>query len=112
MYASITAVWAMALIQASATPSILGVWTEQGATNRARIAPCPDAPAKLCATDLGNGKIVLTGLQGDGKGKWRGRYVADGMNLPATVRLTKPDVAAMTACRLVICQTVNYRRAR
>jgi hypothetical protein len=34
------------------------------------------------------------------------------MNLNATVRLTSPDVAAMTACQLVLCQTVTYRRTR
>lgn len=112
MLASITAVWALALIQAQPTPSLAGVWAEQGGTSRVRISPCQGAPATLCATDLGNGRTAVTGLQPAGNGRWRGRYVADGMNLGANVRMTGPDVAAMTACRLVICQTVTYRRSR
>ena len=112
MPASITALWALAFIQVQPAPPLAGVWAEQGGPARARISPCPTAPTTLCATDLGNGRTVLTGLQASGPGQWRGRYVGDGMNLGATVRLTGPDAASMTACRLVICQTVTYRRTR
>lgn len=112
MIASIALVWAVSLAQASAPSPLIGTWVEKGGSTRARIALCPGASDVLCASVVGSGETVLTGLKSTGAGQWRGRYVADGMDLAATVRLTGPDVVAMTACRLVLCQTVTYRRTR
>jgi uncharacterized protein (DUF2147 family) len=103
---------AAAMVQSQAPSPLTGVWAEQGGSTRARIAPCPGGSPGLCATVVGSGQTVVTGLVPNGTGRWRGRYVADGMNLTANVRMTGTDVVAMTACRLVLCQTVTYRRAR
>lgn len=116
MFATLALVLAVAVAQpqSGATTSnspLIGVWAEQGGSTRARIAPCAGGNG-LCATVVGTGQTVLTGLAPNGAGRWRGRYVGDGMNLAATVRLNGQDTAAMTACRLVICQTVTYRRVR
>lgn len=112
MLASLIAAVAAAMIQSQTPSPLIGVWAEQGGTTRARIAPCTGGAVGLCATVVGSGETVLTAIVPNGTGRWRGRYVADGMNLGATVRLTSPNVAAMTACQLVLCQTVTYRRTR
>lgn len=112
MFAPIVVALAALVDQAQPTSPLIGVWAEQGGQTRARIAPCPRGTPGLCATVVGSGEVVLTGLTPSGTGRWRGRYVGDGMNLSATVRLRSADVAAMTACRLMICQTVTYRRVR
>lgn len=106
--------FALAAILAQASPvnPLIGLWVEDGGSTRARIAPCPRAAGTLCASVVDSGQTVLTGLTPSGPGRWRGRYVADGMNLGATVRLTQANTVAMTACRLVVCQTVTYRRVR
>lgn len=112
MIAPIVIALTAALAQTPPSSALTGLWVEEGGSTRARIAPCASDPATLCATVVGTGQAVLTGLTPAGEGQWRGRYVGDGMNLGARVRLTRPNVAAMTACRLVLCQTVTYRRAR
>jgi uncharacterized protein (DUF2147 family) len=112
MFATLVVAVAAAMVQSQTPSPLIGVWAEQGGSTRARIAPCPGGAPGLCATVVGSGESVLTGLTPNGTGRWHGRYVGDGLNLGASVRLTSPDAAAMTACRLVLCQTVTYRRTR
>jgi uncharacterized protein (DUF2147 family) len=98
---------------------LLGIWIEDNGPGAARIAPCTEAPQRLCATGydrLPNGKIgrkgavVLRDLQPDGKNRWRGTYLDGDRKLPATVRLVANGKVTMRVCLLVLCQTATYAR--
>lgn len=104
--------------QAKASP-LLGLWTENGGPGAARMAPCSDAPQRLCATGydgLPNGTIgrkgavVLRDLKPDGQKRWRGTYLDGGRTLPATVKLVANGKVTMRVCLVVLCQTVTYTR--
>ncbi|OYY89976.1 MAG: hypothetical protein B7Y45_09650 [Sphingomonas sp. 28-66-16] len=100
---------------------LLGIWTEINGPGAARIEPCNQGPARLCATGLArraNGQpgrvddgIVLSDITLDGPNRWRGTYHDGKRLLPATLRLMSPRVVEMKVCILVFCQTARYARA-
>lgn len=102
---------------AHATSPVEGVWRASDGSGAARIAACSDDDDTLCATEitLGSGtpvagRVVLRDLRQTSENRWRGRYLLGRDTLPATIELRSADLAAMTACRWLICQTVTYER--
>lgn len=93
----------------AASPSpIEGLWRASDGSASARIAICQDNQAALCAT--ASGRVVVSNLRQVSAKLWRGSYHDGNDRLPATVELRNRDLAAMTACKWILCQTVTYRR--
>ncbi len=104
---------------AIATSSIEGTWRASDGSGSAQIGPCADDAVTLCASEitmtpggLATGRVVVRGLRQASATRWRGTYLMGRERLPATVELRSYDLAAMTACRWVLCQTVTYERVR
>lgn len=102
---------------AIAAPSIEGTWRASDGSGSARIAVCAEDPATFCATELTvtssetvAGRIVVQGLRQTSANKWRGTYLTGKETLAATIELRRPDLAAMTACQWVFCDTLTYER--
>jgi uncharacterized protein (DUF2147 family) len=103
--------------QATAAPPspLVGVWVEVNGPGMARIAPCADAPDRLCAMGLARRTgaetgLVMTGISADGANRWRGTYHDGNRKLPATLRLPQANRVDMKVCLFVICQTAHYAR--
>lgn len=104
---------------ASGTPATLvGVWVEVNGPGAAMIGPCPDQPRQLCAIGLDRrdlkpaaaAKVVLSGLEANGAGRWQGRYHDGSRTLPATLRLTGENNVTMKVCIFIVCQSASYVR--
>lgn len=102
---------------AQASPSIEGLWRASDGSGSALIATCTNDVSALCASEiavnpdvLAAGRVVVRDLRQTSAGEWRGTYLSGRDALPAAVKLRSPDLAAMTACRWLLCQTVTYRR--
>jgi uncharacterized protein (DUF2147 family) len=100
--------------------SLEGTWAEIDGPGAARLMPCPGQPETICGYALaraGDGGIstklggrVLEAIAPAGSSRWKGRYVDDGRNLPATLTLKAADRVDMKVCLAIVCQTARYRR--
>lgn len=101
-------------------PDIAGDWSATEGVLVARIARCAPSGAALCATVIRDapvkgekssvGQVVVNGIGRHGKG-WKGRYVADGESLPASVSVGADGLLRMKVCKWFLCQTLAFRRA-
>jgi len=103
--------------------SVLGNWEGPGGT--IRVEPCANA-STLCAVVVSGteekesmwdivGQTVVKEMVSISDRQWRGRYVADGKDLPATITLANPDVAELRVCLLswfpyLLCEQPTYTR--
>lgn len=105
------------------SPTIAGLWRGDGGD--VRVQPCPGSSKQCVVVVAGSdkpvsmsdiiGQTVVVDILPAEANIWRGRYVADGENLPAKFTLLKPDVVEMKACLFswfpwLRCETLEYKR--
>jgi uncharacterized protein (DUF2147 family) len=105
---------------AQSIPSLLGKWAAKNGTSTVNIAPCLGS-TDLCATVIAEkrapnepsslGKVAVQGIRADGKKGWRGRFVDNGADYPASVKMKGADIADFKICVFAfVCETQQYRR--
>jgi hypothetical protein len=103
------------------TPALAGLWSPRDASSVIEVAPCAANAGRLCAVVVREriapgepslaGQVVVRDLAPARNGRWRGRYVEDGADYAATVRLVSADEAEFHVCAApLLCQTERYRR--
>jgi uncharacterized protein (DUF2147 family) len=118
-----TAIVALAAATSAAADDgadVRGVWQSTGGTAKVRIAPCPDAPVRLCAVVIADkpepgersavGAVGMSDIVADGPRRWKGQYFNGDQRLPATLRMRAPDRIDMRVCVGLFCSTEQYKR--
>lgn len=110
----------VAPLQAQGTHPLAGVWRASDASITVQILACPGADL-LCATLIDEtsvqgqrsrvGSILVRDIRSAGARGWVGRYVEDGENLPAQIRLPSSNAATFKICTAAfLCETLRFTR--
>lgn len=108
--------------EAQTSAIIDGTWRAKDGTSTVVIAPCPNG-ADRCATVIGErldpgqpsnlNQIVVRDIRPDKKRGWRGRYIADGADYKASVKLSGNDAFNFKICAVAfLCETQPFVRLK
>jgi len=99
---------------------VRGLWRSADGSAKVRIAPCADAPVRLCAVVIADkpepgersavGVVGMSDIVADGPKRWKGQYQNGDQRLPATLRMRAPDRIDMRVCVGLFCSTEQYVR--
>lgn len=104
----------------SANPS--GQWQSLGGEARYRVTLCGDG-TQLCAkltwlrSDARTAenlpylnRFIINGADSTGANKWSGTVVYEGKNVNGSVTLVGANRLKVNGCRLVVCQSLEFKR--
>ncbi len=108
--------------EAQTSAIIDGTWRAKDGSSTVVIAPCPtgaDRCATVIAEQLDPGQpsslnqIVVRDIRADKKRGWRGRYIAEGANFSASVKLAGNDAFNFKICAFAfLCETQPFVRLK
>jgi len=89
------------------------------------VVPCRSSTTRCVTLDSGKnasmaaiaGTTIVRDLAHEGPGHWRGRFVGEGKNLPATLRLMDVDHAEFRVCLVSfipfgLCEVQQFSRVK